>query len=96
MCPPTETRIVVTKFASTVSNNMSTTPIKVKYTKTLQHRDMNRAVTVWEDPSQKVLSQWGNIPYADWCQNESRRMNACGANTIVCQEPEGKIAICRP
>lgn len=68
----------------------------MKYTKSIQHRDMTKAVTVWEAPETKVLSQWGQIPYEIWCQNESKRMNSCGANTIVCQEPEGKIAICRP
>jgi hypothetical protein len=57
---------------------------------------MNRAVTVWEEPGNELLSQWGKITYAEWCQLESKRMNSQGANTIVCQEPDGKIAICRP
>jgi hypothetical protein len=68
----------------------------MKFTKSIKHLDMHRAVTVWTDPNEKLLSQWGLITYADWCLNESRRMNACGGDVLVCQEPEGQIAICRP
>jgi hypothetical protein len=64
--------------------------------KKLTKRTYEKAVTVWESPTLNMHTQWGTLPYVEWCQKESRRMNACGGNTLVCQEPEGLVAICRP
>lgn len=64
--------------------------------KILEKRTLEKAITIWEESTRKVSSQWGELSYLDWCIKESKRMNQNGANTLVCQEPKGNIAICRP
>jgi hypothetical protein len=64
--------------------------------KQLDKRTYNKAVTVWEDPKNRLESQWGTITYQEWCIKESRRMNNNGGDTLVCREPKGLVAICRP
>jgi hypothetical protein len=66
-----------------------------QYIKKLQKRTYHNAVTNWEPPNSKFYSQWGEVTYLDWCHKESKRMNSVGASTIVCEEPEGLVAICR-
>lgn len=64
--------------------------------KQLEKRTYNKAVTVWEESTKRLESQWGTITYLDWCIKESRRMNKNGGDTLVCREPKGLVAICRP
>lgn len=69
-----------------------------KYIKDIDSRpmNMNKALTIWEPSNSKIISQWGEITYEDWCIKESARMNANGGDTLVCREPKGYIAVCRP
>lgn len=64
--------------------------------KQLDKRTLSKAVTVWDEPGTKFESQYGTVKYIDWCHLESRRMNNNGGNTLVCREPKGLVAICRP
>lgn len=36
---------------------------------------MPKQVTVWMEPEKSINSEYGIIPYKDWCEKEKSRLN---------------------
>lgn len=52
-------------------------------------------ITVWGDPKNILKSQYGLVPYRDWCEKEIVRMRANVRETVLV-EMEGMVAVARP
>ena len=37
-------------------------------------QDSERQITFWGPPSERLESQWGTIPYREWCAREADRI----------------------
>ncbi len=50
-------------------------------------------LTVWENPSDTLNSQYGTVSYKKWCELEATRINAAGGQVMVGYNAAGKVAI---
>lgn len=50
-------------------------------------------VTNWDPASEIVQSQWGPIPYRNWCEREAARWNRTGKPARVVENEFGRCCV---
>ena len=54
-----------------------------------------KLVTDWGKPTDMLESQYGTIPYREWCQREAERINQRGDGVRIVVKGNGLIALSR-
>jgi hypothetical protein len=52
-------------------------------------------VTVWDDPSEPVLTTCGKVHYSEWLASESERIGGCEVRNTIGDGGRPKIALFR-
>lgn len=49
-----------------------------------------KQLTMWDNPTSRLNSQYGNIGYLDWCQREAERI---GKGALVEKRDDGLVCL---
>ncbi len=58
-------------------------------------KKLDTRITIWGEPNSPLSSQYGTIPYKEWCLKEVERMRANGGQAVIV-ELDGMVAVDRP
>ena len=53
-------------------------------------------ITILEEPTRTMDTQWGTLTYREWCEREADRMNQAGHDALVAYASNGSCCVCRP
>lgn len=55
-------------------------------------KQTTKHISIWGDPNSKLPSQYGNVTYREWCQQEAQRINKSGGSAFV-EELNGEVCV---
>ena len=54
-----------------------------------------KALTLFTDPDEPLVSQYGTLRYEDWCQREIKRIRKSGGDATMLRNARGQVAVGR-